>query len=353
VPVAVHNVRSRARRETFVNHYLSGIFSACEQPAFHWYAGAEQTAKITELLDRSPDLVLVHQLAGMLPLLRSRRRPVRMFFDLDNIEHRLHVQAVLKLPFRLGKLGYLSHLPALAAAERAGAARSRLTFVCSEVDRSRLARLGFRRVVVVPNAVRAPPKPPPLPKEPTVLFMGMCRYDPNIEAAERLVRRIFPRVRALIPDAQLLIAGQGSLDLPSRQCNPEGVRYLGFVDDLLELYASSRVICCPMMSGSGTRLKLIEAAGYARPIVSTRIGSEGLDFRDESEILLREDDDDIAEACAQLLRDDARCRSLGTAARERVREKYDETAIRRTIVRLMSGAERNSLWIRRAADRGS
>ena len=81
------------------------------------------------------------------------------------------------------------------------------------------------------------------------------------------------------------------------------------------------------MAGSGTRLKLIEAAGYARPMVSTRIGAEGLAFRDGAEILLRETDEAIAGACVELLRDDGACLRLGAQAREAMGRLYDSDAI--------------------------
>jgi glycosyltransferase involved in cell wall biosynthesis len=171
-----------------------------------------------------------------------------------------------------------------------------------------------------------------------MLFLGTCWYPPNERAAERLVRHIFPKVRAFVPEARLVIAGKGSLDLPSRNDRRAAVEYLGYVEDLTSLYAAARLICCPITSGSGTRLKIIEAAGYARPIVATRFAAEGLDFRDGTEILLRDDDDSIAAECARLIRDDALCRALGIAARDRMRQIYDASAIRKSIVQLMSEA---------------
>ncbi len=113
------------------------------------------------------------------------------------------------------------------------------------------------------------------------------RLSPHIEAAERLVTRIFPLVKRKLPEARLLIAGKASDSLPSRRTTPENVEYLGYVPDLDGLYANTRIVCCPMLNGGGTRIKLIEAAAYARPMVSTRIGAEGLDFENGREILLR------------------------------------------------------------------
>jgi len=335
--VATHLVRGAdARRTTFVNHYLSGISSVYEQDDFFWCSGSEQATAVGAALDRSPDIVLVQRLWAMLPVLRSRRRPRYLFFDLDDVEHRRRVQYALTPPIRPGTLGYLCQIPAIAVAERRGAALSRLTFVCSEVDRARLRRLGFPRIAVVPNALAAPSAPPELPTTPTILFLGALWYSANFTAAERLVRRVFPRIRAVVPEARLVIAGKGSLDLPSRSDRPAGVEYLGYVRDLPALYASTRLVCCPITTGSGTRLKLIEAAGYARPMVATRFAAEGLDFRDGVEILLRDDDDAIAAECVRLMQDYALCRSMGAAARERMRERDDAPTIQNRIVQLMS-----------------
>jgi len=338
-PVVTHLVGCQwSRQTTFVNHYLSGIASVYEQDEFYWLCGSGPVDRVGALLKQAPDIVFVHRLPAMLPILRSGRRPTRMFFDLDDIEHRKRVQESLQPPVRPGKLGQLCQIPALAAAERSGAALSRMTFVCSEIDRRRLRRLGFPRVAIVPNTLPIPPDFPELPTAPTILFLGTCWYQPNFRAAERLVRRIFPRVRAAVPEARLLIAGPNSLNLPSRRDLPEGVEYLGYVDDLTGLYASTRLVCCPITGGSGTRTKLIEAASYARPMVATRFAAEGLDFRDDVEILLRDTDDALADACVKLLRDGALCRVIGTAARDRMRRTYDASAIRKKIVQMISEA---------------
>jgi glycosyltransferase involved in cell wall biosynthesis len=67
--------------------------------------------------------------------------------------------------------------------------------------------------------------------------------------------------------------------------------------------------------GGGTRIKIVEAAAHGRPVVSTRVGAEGLGLRDGSEILLRDAPEAFAEACAELLADRPLCRSIGGAAR--------------------------------------
>jgi glycosyltransferase involved in cell wall biosynthesis len=335
-PVSVTLIPQRTRKNTFRTHYLSGILRASEQPQIQSFTGPEQVAAIGRHLDLNPDIVFVQRLEAMCAVLRARRPLRNVYFDIDDINHRARLRWICQPPFRVGKLGYLAQLPALVCAERQGAALSRLTFVCSEGDRRHLRRLGFgRNVVVVPNAVALPATLSALPSEPTVMFIGSFDYPPNVEAAVRLVYRIMPLVRQRVPDATLLLAGKGSEELPSARADVPGVEHLGFVPNLDSLYARSKVICCPISNGGGTRVKLIEGAAQARPMVATRVGAEGLDFIDGEEILLRDDDEALAAACVQLLQDDALCLRLGEAARRKAVRLYDGHNIQKEVVRLM------------------
>lgn len=324
-PVSVTLIGRRSRRETLWNHYFAGILSVAQQPPFFPFGGREQASQIEAFLAARPDIIFVHRLAAMCPVLATRHRPENMFFDLDDVEHHATVRAALNPPVHPGKLAYLGQVPALALMEKRGASLAKLCFVCSELDRSRLGRIGIRdKVAVIPNAARPPDAiPDPRPGN-TLLFLGAYHYAPNREAAERLATRIMPLVLKHVPDARLLIAGAGSHDLPSRRITPPGVEYLGFVADLKELYARSKIVCCPITRGGGTRIKLIEAAGYAKPIVSTAIGAEGLSFIDGRDLLIRHSDESFADACVQLLQDGDLCARLGTAARRAMETRYQD-----------------------------
>jgi glycosyltransferase involved in cell wall biosynthesis len=87
------------------------------------------------------------------------------------------------------------------------------------------------------------------------------------------------------------------------------------------------VVCCPILSGGGTRLKIIEAAAHARAVVSTTLGAEGLDLKDGLEVLLADDPASLAQACIDLLQDRDRSGHLGRSARECVRRLYDRDAV--------------------------
>jgi glycosyltransferase involved in cell wall biosynthesis len=340
-PVHVRMVAHRSRDKTFYNHYFRGVVSAAEQPLIQASTGPAQVAAIAGVLAQTCDLVFVHGLPAMCAVLRSGNREAKIVFDLDDVAHRMRIRASLQPPFEPQKLMLLAHAPALLWAERLAASRSRLTFVSSEVDYRKLRGLGFGAgLTLVRNAVSFPRESPSLTREPTLLFIGDFGYGPNLEAGERLATAILPRIRQQVPAARLFLTGKRAARLSQAAVFQPGVECLGFVENLDQLYAQVRLVCCPLRNGGGTRVKLIEGASYGRPLIATQVGAEGLAFVNGSEILLRNDDAGFADACVQLLRDDALCQRLGTAARDRARRIYDSRRVEAQIVGLLQGAIR-------------
>jgi glycosyltransferase involved in cell wall biosynthesis len=148
-----------------------------------------------------------------------------------------------------------------------------------------------------------------------------------VQAAEHLIDHIWPLVALQVPGARLLIAGGKPERVRQHAAPPERVEFLGFVDDLSALYARAAVVCCPLLTGAGTRIKIIEAAAHGKAIVSTTLGAEGLQFRDGSEILLRDGAENFARACVHMLQDPATRETMGSAARVQARLQYDRTAV--------------------------
>ena len=336
VPIGVHLVRRRIRSYSFKDYYLRGIFRATEQPALAAWAGSEQAEEVGRIIDTAPDLVLTMDLHATCAVMRSGRRPDRLIVDMDDVQHLLRWRWCRQMPLTAGKLLMLSHIPALLAAERRAARAAEAMLVCSTLDYGHLSRLGLQRLHVIPNAVDIPVDPPGPGATPTLLFVGGMGHFPNHEAAERMVNQIFPRVLAEHPAATLVIAGQGSDTLPSRAANPRNVEYLGFVQDLDPLIARTAVFVCPMLNGGGTRIKLLDAAAHALPIVSTRMGAQGIDFVDGRDVLLRDSDGDFAAACLELLVDPARSRRLGRAARAIIIAEYDAVGVQARLEKLFA-----------------
>lgn len=314
------------------DRYLSASLSIYKLPRYCRYAGATQLGALEACLETGPRFIMVQRLHCMVPLLRTRRVLPPVFFDMDDVEHTALRRSIGQPPVWLSKYLEYLHLPALLVGEYRALGRARRAFVCSRRDERKLEVLfRTRNVATLPNAVRVPDLAPAAAAR-QILLVGAFGYAPNCIGAEYFLDRIWPLIRARVADARIVMAGSTPERVRHSAAPPPGVSFTGFVADLAPLYHASRFAICPILSGSGTRVKIIEAAAYARPTVSTPVGAEGLEFIDGKEILLRGGAEAFAGACIELLADLERCQELGSAARRRVEEVYDRRKVADSLV---------------------
>ncbi|MEW6600604.1 MAG: glycosyltransferase [Nitrospirota bacterium] len=120
-----------------------------------------------------------------------------------------------------------------------------------------------------------------------LLFVGTLNYRPNIEGIKWFVRAVFDDFHSRYPDAKLLIVGRAAHeDIRELVESREHVELHGDVEDIKEYYKECRAVVVPLLVGGGTRIKILEAAFAKRPVLSTPIGAEGLDFEDGKNISL-------------------------------------------------------------------
>lgn len=282
-------------------------------------------------LKLKPDAIFAHRLSAMCPILLTNNKPPLIFFDMDDIEHVAFRRNISQPPkWLLKRLLYLQ-IPALKLGERRAVQSANLTFVCSELDKKYLTTL-FKspKISYIPNSVNIPDSQP-ITKEPTLLFIGSYDYEPNKNAVEYFLDKIWHLIQKKVPKTNLIIAGSYPERIKHFTQNPAGVEFTGFVDDIQQLYKKSRIICCPILAGGGTRVKIIEAAAYEKPIVTTTIGLEGIKMSDGKEVLIRDDAESFASACVHLLKDNSLCEQLGRAARKVAESKYNRKKVIRKI----------------------
>ncbi len=152
-------------------------------------------------------------------------------------------------------------------------------------------------------------------------FVGKLDYAPNVAAVKYITGKIYPAVVRKYPDSVFLIIGK--YHEPLLKYGRENLIFTGYVDDLSSFFSASDVVIVPLDSGSGTRLKILEAASCSRPIVSTRKGAEGLDFLDNKEMLLKEKvDTDFIEAIVELMKNEELRKEMGKNARKKIETEY-------------------------------
>jgi GT2 family glycosyltransferase/glycosyltransferase involved in cell wall biosynthesis len=161
-------------------------------------------------------------------------------------------------------------------------------------------------------------------REPdTMLFLGSFRHLPNQEALSWFIQNVMPRIAAARPQAKLVVIGS---DPPPRHSFPQSagnIELIGFVEDVREPLSRYSVFLCPILSGSGVRVKLLEAFAAGIPAVSTRLGAEGLASEDGGICALADDPEGFAERVLDLLAHPEKAEQMAARARAEVVARRD------------------------------
>lgn len=160
-----------------------------------------------------------------------------------------------------------------------------------------------------------------------ILFVGSFRHPPNVEGIHWFCQNVWEKVRRAAPHAVLTVAGADPPESVRRLQTMPGVEVRGFVPDLQECYRTSVLALAPILTGSGTRIKILEGLAHGMPMVSTRIGAEGLDAEDGEHLFLADDPESFSARTVALLHDPELRRKLGGGGRQLVQERYDWQAI--------------------------
>jgi len=226
-------------------------------------------------------------------LLATLLQPTSAFvFDDHNVEHAL-----------AKRNGIGPRFVVVYALERASCALASLVVVPTSEVRETLRPWCVGAIEVVTNGFDeerfAPDGPAMSFDESTLLFFGNFEYEPNVEALDYIVTRLCDDLDEAGVDASVLLAGPG-LDAACREYSlPDRVQRLGFVEDLPALIRGADLVVVPLETGSGSRLKIIEALACSTRVVSTPIGAEG--WPADWENLVRTDLDQFSETTVETL----------------------------------------------------
>ncbi len=157
----------------------------------------------------------------------------------------------------------------------------------------------------------------------SALFIGSFSHRPNVEAMDWVLTHVWPEVLRSRPSAKLYIAGSGQAQVLGSKLNQPGVEVLGFVDDVRVLLDSKAVMISPILSGSGVRMKLMEAFASGIPVVSTTLGAEGLARVSGEYCELADTPSDFAKALVRIFGDPEYAAGLAERARGMIERERD------------------------------
>jgi glycosyltransferase involved in cell wall biosynthesis len=200
--------------------------------------------------------------------------------------------------------------------------------VTSQRDAAILSALEPKtNVVVVPNGVDIelfqPNSTPPEPA--SLLFFGAMNYYPNQDGLSYFLERIFPLILAKRPNTKLRVVGPAPESV--KRLQNANIEVTGFVDAVEPYIDAATAVIVPLRLGGGTRLKIVEAMAKAKPIISTRVGAEGIDVVNGESALLADEPQEFARHVESVLSDEGLAHRLGAAARKLAEDRYSWPAL--------------------------
>ena len=289
------------------------------------FNSAQMEAEIHRLLSEQDfDIVQVEytQMAQYVP---NTARACTLLTE-HEVAFATHRRAFENLPFSWNKFKALMGWLMMIDYELKACRRFDKIITLTDADRREL--LSFEPgldIEVVPMGVDSSSfRPQDVPEEPnTLVFVGYFRHSPNVHGIIRFCRDIFPLIRQEVPEAKLFIVGSSPPDEIIRLGKMDNVVVTGWVEDIKPYIARSAVYVAPLWLGTGMRVKILEAWGMAKPVVTTSVGSQGIDCTPGEDVLIADDPQGFAAHTVRLLKDKALREKLGRNGRRQVEAKYD------------------------------
>ena len=254
-------------------------------PLMDRFGGASSRRRLRDLLaNRRWDIGIVEHLwcAGYIDELRPRCRAVVL--DLHNVESELHRSCAASGP-RAERWSHMRFCTLAKEVERKLFPRFDCILVASEDDRARVLALRPKaKTIVYPNAIpfcgdpRRPHEEPP--HGDSIAFSGNLEYHPNVQGLDYFRQEVWPLLKERHPALTWRIIGRNAGRIRAWARDDRDIHVTGPIKNAVEELAKSQIAVVPLLAGSGTRVKIIEAWAASCAVVSTPIGAEGLPVRD-------------------------------------------------------------------------
>lgn len=164
---------------------------------------------------------------------------------------------------------------------------------------------------------------PPEPRDPAMMLaISNWRWQPNLDGLDWFLEKIWPVIQEKYPQIHFHVAGEGLSESFRNRYSSDQIHYLGFVDDINSLRQKASVFVAPLLSGSGMKLKILEALAAGLPTVTTRFGAEGIDIEDGTHYLHADSEQQFEKAVSSLIEDKDLRDKLSLNGKMRIRNKY-------------------------------
>ncbi|CAN5338200.1 hypothetical protein BH11BAC5_BH11BAC5_30140 [soil metagenome] len=281
---------------------------------------------LTRLLkDQQFDAIILENMATLnaVKIVRRYDKKVKIIYNAHNVDSKLAEAA-----FRRNEITQ-KQLQSCVDSESNFYRKVDAVFACSADDRDALLKMNKKQIAiaVIPNGVIIPAETFDNAVRDEycnyLIFCGALWSIPNAEGLQWFCNKIWPLVLSQFPDLKLLVVGSGKLpDKYLDIANTANIEFSGAVPDVKTWYNKAAIAIVPLLTGSGTRLKVLEAMGLGVPVISTTIGAEGIEYSSGKNIIITDDESEFAIEIAKFLKNKQLRINIAIAARSLAIKKY-------------------------------
>jgi len=161
---------------------------------------------------------------------------------------------------------------------------------------------------------------------PGIFHLGALNWMPNVQGIEWFLKEIWPDLHGAFPKLKFYLAGRSMPDW-LKKLDRVGVVPIGEVDSAVDFMNSKSIMLVPLLSGSGMRIKIIEGMALGKTIISTSIGAEGIDYEDETNILIADEPEEFINVIKKCINNPEFANRIGKNARQLAEKEYSNKSL--------------------------
>lgn len=169
-------------------------------------------------------------------------------------------------------------------------------------------------------------KPSSSEKPDAIYHIGSLEWIPNVEALEWFLEAVWPLILGQHPSAEFYVAGK-AMPEAIKNLKIKNVHMVGEVPSAVEFVEDKGITVVPLKSGSGIRLKILEAMSAGKAVISTTIGAQGIDYTNRGDLAIGDSAKEFAEAVVEVLQNEAYRNQLKSHARKRIEDQYSNESV--------------------------
>ena len=285
-----------------------------------------------------PNIAIIEHswLAGYAAMLKAAG--IKVILDAHNVESNLWKQFYQNSTLR-ERILYYFFWKSMVLNEKSSMRNFVLIISTSGLDVEKIKNIAPQvPKEVIPNGIDLDRYRANEPEEQNSIgFIGLMRYPPNVQAVLYFLKIIFPLVKQVIPDVKFLIAGKDPSEEILKLSDNKNVFVTGYVSDAMKFMSKCSIMITPLLQGSGTRTKILEAMSLKKPVVSTSKGAEGLMVENGKDISIEDDPEAFAKAVISLLKNRDLRESMGEEAYKTVALHYTWASIGNKLISAIKG----------------